>query len=321
MKARVGIALFGGLLVTAAAWLFFVPRQSEVSVVLVQEAAPKGETVLPVKKSELVGNVLPTSEQSPKRLVPNLAKLPNNLPGQFSESSDQLPKLLQQLKLEALAGNNVSACKLAYQLRDCKAIWARARKAGIQGGQSSESRTAEIENICPAANAMDAESDWRYWFMAANRGHVPSMVRFAALPRVNSPQAPDYEEARRTYLQSAVNFMQQALDAGEPEAAYWLSVFPLTRRYGQYLLPNDAVVSATYLKALTQVASEAYRRDLNQMIDNLATQYNFSSADRLRIESDSAVIATKLRQGGKTNVEFDSPNDRRNESSFCAESQ
>lgn len=319
MSSRKAIAVIGALIVTIAVWLLLPPSQPEVSVV--KNAAPAPEAKLQVSSTVPVSNTPPSAEPNQKRPLPKLTNVSPYPLGQLQEPNTQVPKSLQILKTEALAGNNVSACKLAYQLRDCRALWMRARKTGAQGDPTSETRKAEIENICPPANAMDVESEWRYWFLAANRGHVPSMVRFASLPRVNSPQAPDYEEARRLYLQSAVNFMQQALDAGEPEAAYWLSVFPLTRRYGEYLLPNDAVVSATYLKALTHVASEAYRRDLNQMIDNLATQYNFSSADRLRIESDSAVIATKLRQGGRTNVEFDSPNDRRNESSFCAESQ
>jgi hypothetical protein len=147
--------------------------------------------------------------------------------------------LIDRLDARARSGDVVAACRLASELRRCREIrhWREddVRMAidmlayqDLSAQQTAEASAAlaaaqeynrRVRANCAGLTKEDLRRAPRYAFMAAQAGHVPSMLAFGEALGVGGEELVADPELYALYRESAWPMFRDALEAGHPRAA------------------------------------------------------------------------------------------------------
>ncbi len=220
------------------------------------------------------------------------------------------------LKQRADAGDWRAACRLSFEVDRCNrrsgfelaAKYADASVARTDPKDAGFARIVAMANnarsdadfanrICAGFVERDADDAWRYALQAALDGAPSIKVRYAAtwnaaLDQGNPAATADGWVA---YRQNAPALLQQAIDAGSPEAFQLASVMHLRPESVRWrLLPRDVVASLSYYFALASVSTPAYRTVLEGTAGGIVTDAHLSESDVARAHAAAAVLERKL---------------------------
>jgi hypothetical protein len=208
-----------------------------------------------------------------------------------------LREIINQLKQRGEQGDPYASCRLATELMRCEVLPPRlqslermqAKLNGLVVGSEEHlqlswdvSRFTKKRNIdqhvCANFENTAKLESWRYLFLAALGGHVPSMAQFAALPPFNPATGNLSLEGLAAYNRYATSFLMAAADAGDRGAvldladAYAGNSLFLNGQLGMNsLISVDPFLAAVYAHAYIP-AAQSEQNMKNKLIEQLSKQ-------------------------------------------------
>jgi len=245
----------------------------------------------------------------------------------------RLVDIHDELRQRALNGDVRAACRLAFELQRCASLPSRRfmldgtrqraadeKDAGMRAGYAKAlafwgGLVEQAESTCEGFPPQETSSAWKWELAAAQAGYPPSMARFVS--GVNAG-AFGREGARHdgwnAYRDHAAEFLQRAVDAGEP-VAFELAMHAHRRGqlHGVPLVPQDPVRAAAFSIALQRAASAEYAAyfDLAETARELGAE-RYAEAQRL-----SQALSARLARVPPGSVDFTNGTQGRDDGSHC----
>jgi hypothetical protein len=289
-----------------------------------------GEPALP--GGALAANAAPAA---PERRVPPAGRsVASAAPG--SNASPLPPpdtafhEIHAELKERAARGDVPALCRLSFELNRCRrsthaaalasqlssaAVRAAAGSADERGMIEESARLAALaENdsrICGQVPPEDPRDAWRYLLAAAQRGHVPSMVRFAIEPPLDEHAFMPDLEGWQAYRAHAEALLRSAASTGDPAAIFFLywayAGYPMPG--GAQIAPRDPVQALAYALRARHFAAGGSSRSIERSIDRLSGELDaagIAAAERMSNGIGTASGTTMQRVDFSTRLVGDS---------------
>jgi hypothetical protein len=308
------------LIVGLAAWLLLrgpddtahaaAPTPDGISRVMPSSAVP----VLPTRAKPADANATPRPIASAAA-----ADAPLPPPGR------PLVEIFPELERLAKAGNVTAMCRLSFELERCRhlpglrrfALESRLRaeefspvnalhvKRQLESAAFFQRRTESLEPICRDFPVEKTREGWKLLLDAAQAGHTPSMARFAWYGPPGDLQPLETLDGWIAFRDQAPQFLQRAIDAGEPSA---FELAAVSHERGQWrglvLLPKDPVRAAAYWMALERRASPGYAEKPRNAWQSIQREARFTPMQVAQAEALAAELVTKLRRAPPEGVDF-----------------
>ncbi len=278
--------------------------------------APDSAATLPVATMKLRGNEASRALYTNVRTGATFPPLPpDNAP---------LRAVAETLHKQALAGNYRASCRLSYELDRCQVLPNKRKyigelekqlaaasadpqaKAKLQTSLNSEQKSADGDSeVCDGLVKSDLMKPWQYLFLAAQAGHLPSMVRFASTPPMDMENFANDLDGWTVYKQNSIALLEQAMDRGNTTALTELGWFygglPVM---GGVVVERDRVKGIQFTQAALRLSDPAGRAQMEKRIASISR--GMTPAEVLEAKTLGDDLYTK-KFPGRSNVDTAAP--------------
>lgn len=254
---------------------------------------------------------LATANSNVKQLGPDATRRVNAVSRPRTETvfaplpPDNVPlrQLAESLHTQALAGNYRAACRLSYELNRCQqlpiqrelvdslarqltmtTIDSKARMLLTTSQAEAKSLVEKDSAICADVDERKLIRPWQYLLMAAQAGHIPSMVRFASTPPMDEQSFIKDLDGWGVYKQNALQLLQEAMDKGDTTAltqlGWFYAGFPVA---GGSVVERDPALAIRYTQAALRLSDATGRAQMERRLGLITRGMN--PADVLQAKS------------------------------------
>lgn len=179
-----------------------------------------------------------------------------------------LRAVLRELAARAREGDPYAACRLASDLGRCQHLRLnllqieslKGRLRAIEPGSAQHSRLSADLNqftklatatapLCEGIGEEQLTGAWEYALMAANSGHLSSMMRFAGF-QTGIGEGAAYAEGVIAWRDNSPRFIDYGLTRGDARAYDLASRFHFRQNSGVWILPEYPAMALAYRYAL-----------------------------------------------------------------------
>lgn len=205
-----------------------------------------------------------------------------------------LRQVAESLHTQALAGNYRAACRLSYELNRCQQLPIQRELVDSLAKQltttNADPKTkallaasqAEAKNLVEKDSALCAEVDenklmrpWQYLLMAAQAGHIPSMVRFASTPPMDEQSFIKDLDGWGVYKQNAIPLLQEAMNKGNTTALTELGwIYAGFPAVGGSVVERDPALAIRYTQAALRLSDATGRAQMERRLDMMTRGMN-----------------------------------------------
>lgn len=236
-----------------------------------------------------------------------------------------LTGIYDSLQSAAMQGDAMAACRLSYELNRCgrledfeRAIANQEANMALLPNDSSSRATLTkmldtlretVEKDKPVCVGFAREKTldaWKYALMAAQSGHIPSMMHFVRRHDIGLDLgAPvDVAEGWVAYKQYAPDLLQSAVDRGNPNAFEYAAFMHLRPGDNWRLMPFDPVKGVAYYMALQSVAADAYKPKLTADISYSIERHKLTAGQVVQAQEEAQLLSKKMAKLAKGSVDF-----------------
>lgn len=248
--------------------------------------------------------------------TPSLLLPPENTP---------LVNILDGLQRSAAEGNISAACRLAFELDRCGEA-AELEKAAsnleiaiaklaptapgyttrVTQSKALTARATTAVKVCDGVSSAKTVDAWQYALVAAQGGHVPSMLRYVRRfgNGLDSNDPAATAEGWVAFKQLAPSMLQSAIDQGSPEAFEFAAFMHLKENARWRLVPYDPIKGIAYYEALKLYAAPAYLETLDRNIQYFVEARKLTSENIGAAHAESVALSNKLAKLSKGSFDF-----------------
>jgi hypothetical protein len=175
---------------------------------------------------------------------------------------------LPELVARAAAGDAYAACRLGSDLARCQhyqrfmleigGLEEHLRTSNVSSAEQGKmkARLALLRRfsdpstgLCEGLQEEQLTRAWEYALMAANAGHLSSMMRFAGF-QTGIGEGAQYAEGVIAWRENSPRFLEYGVAKGDVRAYDLASRFHFRKNSGVWVLPQDPVMALAYRYAL-----------------------------------------------------------------------